>query len=98
MNRTVRDVSGAASFEKNAAVRAFATAPSIANTIVGEFSAFGTPDSTRTPRMRPLRSTMAIIASFREVAADARSSIDSTSLAVTMGPDSDKADSDALAG
>ena len=34
MNRTVRDVSGAGSLEKNAAVRALATAPSIANTSV----------------------------------------------------------------
>ena len=32
MNRTVRDVSGAESLEKKAAVRALATAPSIANT------------------------------------------------------------------
>ena len=85
MNRTVRDVSGAESLEKNAAVRALATAPSIANTSWSG-SVIVTPASTRTPRMLPLRSTIAMMASLRAVAAAARSSSLFTSSVVITTP------------
>src|SRR5438552_1843959 len=85
IKRIVRDVSGAWSFEKNAAVRALATAPSMAKTIVAELIGIGTPASTRTPRIRPPRSTTAMMASFRAVAAAARSRNVCTSAAIMIG-------------
>ncbi len=86
MKRTVRDVIGAELLENIAAVRALATAPSMANTSVSMSGiASSTPCSTRTPRMRPLRSTTAMIASSLEVAPAARHSSVSTSFAVSSG-------------
>ena len=78
--RIVRDVSGAWLFAKKAAVRAFATAPSIAKTRVSVSGILlRTPCSMRTPRMRPPRSTIAITASSVLVAPAARASRFSTS-------------------
>ena len=66
MNWMVREVSGAWLLAKNAPVRALATAPSMANVSRSVLPVIAgvTPPSTRTPRMRPLRSTMAMMASL----------------------------------
>ena len=71
MNWTVREVSGSASEEKKAAVRARETAPSIENprTLGLDVIAGATFPSTRTPRMSPVRSTTATIALSADVAA-----------------------------
>ena len=71
---TVRLVSGAWLLPKNAPVRASAKAPSMANTSFDGslVIAVETPLSTRTPRMRPLRSVMTMIASVLADAATAR--------------------------
>ena len=84
--RTVRDVSGAVSLAKNAAVRALETAPSIANaSVAGSVMVSSTPCSTRTPRIVPLRSTIAMMASLLGVATDARPSNVETSLCESCG-------------
>ena len=82
----VRDVSGAALLAKNAPVRALAIAPSMAKTSIALLPVISgaTPPSTRTPRTRPLRSRMAMIASFVADAAVARRSRVSTSAAVSV--------------
>ena len=92
MNRIVREVSGAALFEKNAAVLALATAPSIANTrsTVRPAYAASTSDSVRTPKILPDRSTIAMIASLLEVAIEARWRSVVTSVAEMAG--SERAD------
>ena len=61
----VREVRGAWLLPKNAPVRALATAPSMAKVSAAGLPVMSgeTPASTRTPRMRPLRSTMAMMAS-----------------------------------
>ena len=89
MNRIVREVKGASSLEKNAAVLAFATAPSMANTRSASRPVYiaSTSDSVRTPRIRPDRSTMAMIASLLEVAMEARLRRQVTSFSVMMGPE-----------
>src|SRR4051812_29393441 len=76
----VREVSGAASEEKKAPVRARETAPSIE-----KLSRLGSPvmagdtlPSTRTPRILPARSTTATMALSLDVAAAARCSNKST--------------------
>ena len=88
MNRIVREVNGACSFEKKAAVLALATAPSIANTKSASRPAYmeSTTASVRTPSIRPDRSTMAMIASLLDVAMEARCRSAVTSLSVIIGP------------
>jgi hypothetical protein len=83
--RIVREVSGASPLAKNAAVRALATAPSMAKTSPASSPAklATTSSSVRTPRMRPLRSTMVMIASSLAEAAAARARSSSTSPSVS---------------
>src|SRR3954462_15184551 len=85
--RMVRDVSGAWLLPKNAPVRASDTAPSTAKTSRLGFVVISgaTPDSVRTPRMRPLRSTMLMIASLLADAAAARRSSVPAAAAVSTG-------------
>jgi hypothetical protein len=86
MVREVRAVPGPLLFEKKAAVLASAMAPSMAKFSVAGLlrTAGSTPDSTRTPRMFPLRSTIAMIASLRVLATTARSSSCWASAGVTI--------------
>ena len=71
---------------KKAPVRALATAPSMAKVnACGSATRFGaTPFSTATPRIRPLRSTTAMMASCDGDAALARRRIEVTSLFVKV--------------
>src|SRR5262245_33292045 len=83
----VREVSGAVSLAKKAAVRALAMAPSMANALVSALlkSAADTPDSVSTPSKLPLRSTTAMMASLLAVATEARSSRRWTSNSLSVG-------------
>ena len=80
-NRTVREVIGVPVLAKKTPVRASETAPSIEKNSVSLLlrTSGATPPSTRTPRMFPARSEMAMMASSDFVAAAARFRTASTS-------------------